>query len=82
MLELDNTIIIDSDKQFRIRVTGYVRGLGVSQIIGTREYLEIIFIGGEFSVRVGYPQKLGVKWSNKEKVARGDSVVAKSNWQY
>ena len=58
MSELDDAIIRDSDKQFRIRVTGYLRGLGVSQIIGTKEYLEIVSIGGEYSIRVGYPQKL------------------------
>ena len=58
MSELDDAIIRDSDKQFRIRVTGYLRGLGVSQIIGTKEYLEIVFIGGNYSLRLGYPQKL------------------------
>jgi hypothetical protein len=46
----DDAFIIDSDKQFRIRVDGYLRGLGVFQIIGTKEYLEIVFVGGEFSV--------------------------------
>jgi hypothetical protein len=54
----DDAFVIDSDKQFRIRVDGYLRGLGVYQIIGTKEYMEIVFIGGEFSVRVGYPHKL------------------------
>jgi hypothetical protein len=54
----DDAFIIDSDKQFRIRVDGYLRGLGVYQIIGTKEYLEIVFIGGEFSVRVAYPNKM------------------------
>jgi hypothetical protein len=54
----DDAFIIDSNKQFRIRVDGYLRGLGVYQIIGTKEYLEIVFIGGEFSVRVAYPNKL------------------------
>jgi hypothetical protein len=59
MSELDHdAFIIDSDKQFRIRVDGYLRGLGVYQIIGTKEYLEIEFIGGEYSIRVGYPLKL------------------------
>lgn len=58
MSELNDTIIIDSDNQFRIRVTGYLRSLGVSQIIGTKEYLEIVFIGGECSVGLGYPHKL------------------------
>ena len=58
MSELSNdAVIIDSDKQFRIRVDGYLRGLGVYQIIGTKEYLEIEFLGGEFSVIVGYPGK-------------------------
>lgn len=54
----DDAFIIDSDKQFRITVTGYLRGLGVYQIIGTKEYLEIEFVGGEFSIRVGYPGKI------------------------
>jgi hypothetical protein len=57
MSELD-AFIIDSDQQFRIRVDGYLRGLGVYQIVGTKEYLEIEFVGGEFSVRVGYPGKI------------------------
>ncbi|MGE0390981.1 MAG: hypothetical protein DA329_05335 [Candidatus Nitrosocosmicus sp.] len=54
----DNAFIIDSIKQLRIRVDGYLRGLGIYQIIGTKEYLEIIFVGGEFSVKVGYPNRL------------------------
>ena len=54
----DDAFIIDSDNQFRIRVTGYLRGIGVYQIIGTKEYLEIEFVGGEFSVRIGYPNKI------------------------
>ena len=54
----DDAFIIDSDSRFRIRVDGYLRGLGVYQIIGTKEYLEIVFIGGEFSVRVAHPNKL------------------------
>lgn len=59
MSELQNdTFIIDSDKQFRIRVDGYLRSLGIYQIIGTKEYLKIEFIGGEYSLRVGYPVKL------------------------
>lgn len=32
--------------------------MGAYQIIGTKEYLEVEFIGGEFSVRVGYPNKI------------------------
>ena len=58
MSELYDSFIIDSDNQFRIRVDGYLRGLGVHQIIGTKEYLEIKFVGGEHSVRVGYPNKI------------------------
>lgn len=54
----DDAFIIDSDKQFRIRVDGYLRGLGVYQIVGTKESLEIEFVGGEFSVKVGYPGKI------------------------
>lgn len=53
-----NEFVIDSDYQFRIRVDGYLRGLGVYQIAGTKEYVEIEFVGGEFSVRVGYPGKI------------------------
>ena len=58
MYQQEDAFIIDSDKQFRIRVDGYLRGLGVYQIVGTKEYIEIEFIGGEFSVRVGYPGKI------------------------
>ena len=59
MSELTNdAFIIVSDNHFRIRVDGYLRGLGVYQIIGTKEYLEIEFVGGEFSVRIGYPNKI------------------------
>jgi hypothetical protein len=54
----DDAFIIDSDEHFRIRVDGYLRGLGIYQIIGTKEYLEIVFIGEEFSVKVGYPNKM------------------------
>lgn len=54
----DDAFTIDSDKQFRIRVDGYLRGLGVYQIIGTKEYLEIVFVGGEFSIRVAYPNEM------------------------
>lgn len=53
-----DVIVKDSDKSFRLRISGYLCGIGVSQIIGTKEYLEIVFIGGEFSVRVLYPTKL------------------------
>ena len=58
MYQLDDAFVIDSDKQFRLRVDGYLRGLGVYRIIGTKEYFEIEFIGGEYSIRIGYPQKL------------------------
>ena len=59
MSELANdAFIIVSDNHFRIRVDGYLRGLGVYQIIGTKEYLVIEFVGGEFSVRIGYPNKI------------------------
>ncbi|ALI37234.1 hypothetical protein NMY3_03047 [Candidatus Nitrosocosmicus oleophilus] len=59
MSELKDVIIKDSNKQFRLRITGFLRAIGVSQIIGTKEYLEIEFIGGELSVRVLYPRNLG-----------------------
>lgn len=32
--------------------------MGVYQIVGTKEYLGIEFVGGEISVRVGYPGKI------------------------
>ena len=54
----DDAFTIDSNKQFRIRVDGYLRGLGIYQIVGTKEYLEIVFVGGEFSIRVAYPNKI------------------------
>jgi hypothetical protein len=53
-----DVIVRDSDKQFRLRIHGYLRSIGVSQIIGTKEFLEIEFIGGECSIIVPYPQKL------------------------
>ncbi|HET6589819.1 MAG TPA: hypothetical protein VFG45_06625 [Candidatus Nitrosocosmicus sp.] len=60
MSELDHSDIIvrDSDKSFRLRIAGFIRGTGVSQITGTKTYLEIDFVGGELSVRILYPRKL------------------------
>ena len=58
MSELEEVIIRDSDKQFRLRISGFLRSIGVSQIIGTKEYLEIEFIGGECGIRVLYPRNL------------------------
>lgn len=59
MSKLQNDIIIrDSDKQFRLRIAGFLRSIGVSQIIGTKEYIEIEFVGGELSVRVVIPRKI------------------------
>jgi hypothetical protein len=58
MSNLEDVIIKDSDKQFRLRINGFLRRLGVYQIIGTKEYLDIEFIGGECSIRVVYPRKL------------------------
>lgn len=58
MSELQNVIIRDSDKRFRLRINGFLRSIGVSQIVGTNEYLEIEFIGGECGVRVPYPGNL------------------------
>jgi hypothetical protein len=57
MYQQVDAFIIDSDKQFRIRFDGYLRGLEIYQIIGTKEFLEIEFIG-DFSIRIGYPHKL------------------------
>jgi hypothetical protein len=56
--ELKDVIIRDSDKQFRLRINGFLRSIGVSQIIGTEEYLEIEFIGGH-SITVFYANELG-----------------------
>ena len=58
MSQIDDAIIINSDKQFRLRITGFLRTIGVSQIIGTKEYLDIEFIGGECCVTVFYPTKM------------------------
>ena len=57
MSELQDVIIRDSDKRFRLRINGLLRSIGVSQLIGTKKYLEIEFIGGECSIRLVYPQK-------------------------
>jgi hypothetical protein len=46
------------------------RGLGIYQIIGTKEYLEIIFVGGEFSVKVGYPNRLDKLFDTKKETTR------------
>ena len=58
MPELKDVIIRDSPKRFRLRIDGFLRSIGVSQIIGTKEYLEIEFIGGELSVRVVYHRNI------------------------
>jgi len=58
MSELYDAIIKDSYKQLRLRITGFLRSIGVSQIIGTKEYLEIEFIGSEYGIRVLYQRKL------------------------
>jgi hypothetical protein len=58
MSELKDVIIRDSDKQFRLRINGFLRSIGVSQIIGTEEYLEIGFIGGEGGIRVVYRRNI------------------------
>ncbi len=58
MSELQDVIIKDSGKYFRLRISGFLKSIGVSQIIGTKEYLDIEFIGGELSVRVLYPRNL------------------------
>jgi|SRR6188472_2972024 hypothetical protein len=47
-------IVIDSDKQFRMRLIPALRRLRISQIKGTKDYLDIEFIGGE-SFRILYP---------------------------
>ena len=58
MSELEDVIIRDSDKRFRLRINGFLRSIGLSQILGTKEYLEVEFIGGECGVRVTYPRNL------------------------
>jgi hypothetical protein len=59
MSELQDVIIRDF-KKFRLRINGFLRGIGVSQIIGTKGYLEIEFIEGELSISVLYPRKMEV----------------------
>lgn len=58
MSELQDVIIRDSDKRFRLRINGFLRSRGVSQIVGTKEHLEIEFIGVECGVRIAYPRNL------------------------
>ena len=58
MSELEDVIIRDSDKQFRLRINSFLRSIGVSQIVGTKEYLEIEFIGGDYGIRVLYPSEI------------------------
>ena len=58
MSELQDVIIRNSDKQFRLRINGFLRSKGVSQIIGTKGYVEIEFIGGDPGIRVVYPRNL------------------------
>lgn len=58
MSELQDAIIKDSYKQLRLRIAGFLRSIGVSQIIGTKEYLEIEFIGWEYGIGVLYQRKL------------------------
>lgn len=52
-----DTIVKDSDNQFRLRIDSYLRGTGIYQIVGTIEYMEIIFVGGHW-VRITYPRKV------------------------
>lgn len=54
----EDVIIRDSNKQFRLRITGFLRSIGVSQIIGTKDFLEIEFIGGDCGIRVPYPRNI------------------------
>ena len=53
-----DVIVKDSANRFRLRIDGFLRSIGVSQIVGTEEYLEIEFIGGESGVRVVHPTNL------------------------
>lgn len=41
-----DVIVKDSNNSFKLRTNGFIRNLGVSQIIGTKKYLDIEFIGG------------------------------------
>jgi len=54
MSELDDVIVKDSDKRFRLRIHGSLRSIGVYQIIGTRRYFEIEFLNG-YSIQIPYP---------------------------
>jgi hypothetical protein len=56
-MSLQDIIVKDSAKQFRLRIDGYLRTIGVFQIIGTKAYIEIEFINGH-SVIVPYPDNL------------------------
>ena len=42
MSDLEEVTIRDSDKRFRLRINGFLRSIGVYQIVGTKEYLESI----------------------------------------
>lgn len=57
MSELDDVIVKDSNKRFRLRIHGSLRSIGVSQIIGTRRYFEIEFLNG-YSIQIPYPDNL------------------------
>lgn len=57
MYQQDSPVKV-SNKQFRLPIDGFLRSLGLYQIIGTKHYLEIEFVGGESSVRILYPNDL------------------------
>lgn len=56
MSELLDVIVRDSNKQFRLRLVPSLRRLGIFQIIGTKDYLDIDFIGGD-RVTILYPNE-------------------------
>ncbi|TVP41284.1 hypothetical protein [Candidatus Nitrosocosmicus arcticus] len=57
MSSWQDVIVRGSDKQFRIRISLSLREIGISQLIGTKDYIEIWLIGGD-SITVFYPLKL------------------------
>ena len=70
MSELQDILIRDSDKQFRIRISPSLRGTGILQLIGTKDYLDIDFIGGD-CITVFYPNK----FENLPEVAESELLL-------
>lgn len=54
-----DVIVKDSDKQFRLRIDGYLRSIGIYQIIITNKYMEIEFLNG-LGIQISYPSKIRI----------------------